>query len=200
MMNCEAARSVADSWENGGIPVSLDEFKAHLDACDLCSERFGSLLPLMERDLAPARAPVSAPADLADAVMASLESASGRPKAPSVFYPLVATAAAAIFVLGLSLGIFLARRDTGVVTVKFMLEAPQASTVFLAGDFNAWDGERYQMRRVGASGTWEIAIPLQKNKVYVYNFVLDGKTWIVDPAVPAKIDDGFGGKGSLLRI
>ena len=200
MMNCKDAQSFADSWENGEVPAGLEEFKAHLDECSRCSGRLAALIPLIERDLAPCTVPAPAPAGLADGVMAAISSGSGNRSASPAFHPLFAAAAAAIFIAGLSLGVFFSGRNATMATVKFILDAPQASAVYLAGDFNAWDGESYRMRRVGTSGRWEISIKLQKNKVYVYNFVLDGKTWIADPAVSAKIDDGFGGNGSLLRI
>lgn len=201
MMKCEDVRSFVDAWEEGG--KTLDdpgEFRAHLDGCRECHRRFGALLPLMERDYLSARAQKSAPEGLADDVMASIRSAGTRKRVFLPFHPLIAAAAAAIFVVGLGLGLFFARRGGDTVTVRFVLNAPQARSVHLAGDFNSWDGEGYKLNRAGKDGTWEIKVPLEKGKVYVYNFVLDGTTWIADPAVEATIDDGFGGSGSLLRL
>lgn len=213
MMNCDDTRALVDEWEAGAAPSrSPEELAAHLASCADCDERFGALLPFVERDcreamgFEPSECPGADPC-LGDAVMASLEAPRRR---LSLFAPaarfhavpthLLAAAAAAIFVLGLSLGIYFTRQGSGTVTVCFALQAPQASTVSLAGDFNGWSGEGYQLRRVGKSGTWEIKVPLKRGKAYVYNFVIDGKVWIADPAVPAKIDDGFGGSGSLLRL
>ena len=205
-MNCDDTRAIVDEWEAGAAPsLSPEELKAHLASCADCNERFGTLLPLVDRDCRGAAGTASCTegdAALGDAVMASLD-APGRhllPFAPAVTANALAAAAAAIFVLGLSLGIYFARLGSDTVKVSFSLQAPQASTVSLAGDFNGWSGEGYQMRRVGRSGTWEIKVPLKRGKAYVYNFVIDGKVWIADPAVPAKIDDGFGGSGSLLRL
>jgi hypothetical protein len=207
MMNCDDTRALVDEWEAGAAPSrGPEELTAHLASCADCDERYGALLPLMERDFredARRGASGSAPcAELGDAVMASLDSPRRRPLPFAAAVPTraLAAAAAAIFVLGLSLGIYFARLGSGTVTVSFALQAPQASTVSLAGDFNGWSGEGYQLRRVGKSGTWEIKVPLKRGKAYVYNFVIDGKIWIADPSVPAKIDDGFGGSGSLLRL
>lgn len=47
----------------------------------------------------------------------------------------------------------------GVAGVHFALWAPNALRVAVVGDFNAWDGRRHPMRRLGGSGIWEIFIP-----------------------------------------
>lgn len=220
MMHCEDTRAFVDEWEAGKAPShSPEELAAHLASCADCDERYGALLPFVERDCreaeeatssAEAKAAPGSPTPfpaLGDSVMASLDaprrrllpfaSAAGTATAPA---RILVAAAAAIFALGLGLGIYFARLGGDTVTVSFALEAPHASTVSLAGDFNGWSGEGYQLRRAGESGMWEIKVPLKRGKAYVYNFVIDGKIWIADPAVPAKIDDGFGGSGSLLRL
>jgi hypothetical protein len=205
MMNCDDTRDFVDRWEAGEAPSrSPEELAAHLASCADCRERFGALLPLMERDCLDV--PESAPSPrLSEGVMAALGAPESRPLAfaPSARATrtrVLAAAAAAIFALGLGLGIYFARLGGDTVTVTFMLKAPDASTVSLAGDFNGWSDEEYQLRRAAGSGAWEIKVPLKRGKAYVYNFVIDGKLWITDPAVPAKIDDGFGGSGSLLRL
>lgn len=198
MMKCENAFSFVDAWENGAeTPGGLEEFRAHLDGCRECSRRFGALLPLMMRDGNFAGAAAAAPAGLADDVMDALGRKSRRVFA---FNPLLAAAAAAIFIVGLSLGIFFTRLNGSTVTVRFTLEAPQASSVYLAGDFNAWGGEDYKLSRASSDSPWEISVKLEKGKAYVYNFVVNGSTWIADPKALARIDDGFGGSGSLLRL
>lgn len=206
MMNCDDARAYVDAWEAGEAPSrSPEELTAHLASCADCDERYGALLSFIERDCREAGRALPCPendASLGDSVMAALDLPGRRPLpfAPAMSTRVLAAAAAAIFALGLSLGIYFSRMRSDTVTVSFALEAPQASTVSLAGDFNGWSGEGYQLRRVDRSGTWEIKVPLKRGKAYVYNFVIDGKTWIADPAVPARIDDGFGGSGSLLRL
>jgi len=47
----------------------------------------------------------------------------------------------------------------GVPGVSFAVWAPHAQRVSVVGDFNQWDGRRHPMRRLGASGVWEIFIP-----------------------------------------
>jgi anti-sigma factor RsiW len=206
MMNCDDVRDFVDRWEAGEAPSRIpEELADHLASCADCRERFGALLPLLERDCRETAGSPEACSELCDAVMTAREKPEGRllsfsssARAPRM--RALAAAAAAIFVLGLGAGIYFARLGGDTMTVTFMLQAPHASTVSLAGDFNGWSGEGYQLRRAGRSGAWEIKVPLKRGKAYVYNFVIDGKLWITDPAVPAKIDDGFGGSGSLLRL
>jgi hypothetical protein len=206
MMKCEDVRSIVDAWEEGGKTLDDPEgFRAHLDGCRDCSRRFGALLPLMTRD-ADISGIEAAPEGFADSVMNAIGERGGRVVGENrgrfafAVRPALAAAAAAIFVVGLGLGVFFTKLDRENVTVRFVLSAPEASSVYLAGDFNSWNGERYRLKRAGSDGLWEIMVPLRKGKVYVYNFILDGTTWIADPQVPAKIDDGFGGSGSLLRL
>ena len=47
----------------------------------------------------------------------------------------------------------------GVTGVLFAVWAPAAKRVSVVGNFNGWDGRRYQMRMRGTSGVWEIFIP-----------------------------------------
>jgi 1,4-alpha-glucan branching enzyme len=47
----------------------------------------------------------------------------------------------------------------GTTGVHFALWAPNATRVSVVGDFNAWDGRVHVMRRLGASGVWEIFVP-----------------------------------------
>ncbi len=222
---CRKARAFVEAWESGGFddseaPRDFDEFRAHLSTCRECSRRFGALLPLMQRDFTvaavaatvdatvAAKDAVAATVDattvargLADDVMAAIAVADSAPRLRHR-RPLgmMAAAAAAIFVLGLGLGVLFGPRNSDTVTVRFVLSAPQAASVHLAGDFNDWNGEGYELRRSTPGSTWEISVPLKKNRVYTYNFILDGETWIDDPAVSTKIDDGFGGSSSLLRL
>ena len=41
----------------------------------------------------------------------------------------------------------------------FAVWAPNARSISVVGDFNAWDGRVHQMRSLGGSGVWEIFVP-----------------------------------------
>ncbi len=47
----------------------------------------------------------------------------------------------------------------GVAGTAFAVWAPNARSVRVVGDFNAWDGRSYPMRVLGASGVWELFVP-----------------------------------------
>jgi hypothetical protein len=80
--------------------------------------------------------------------------------------------------------------------VQFRLEAPEASTVTLAGSFNGWK-PTYELREA-APGVWTALVPLDPG-VYDYTFVVDGKQWVPDPYAP-QVDDSFGGTNSRLFL
>ncbi|MBZ4397531.1 1,4-alpha-glucan branching protein GlgB [Myxococcus faecalis] len=47
----------------------------------------------------------------------------------------------------------------GTRGVAFAVWAPTAAGVSVVGDFNSWDGRLHAMRRMGASGIWELFVP-----------------------------------------
>ena len=47
----------------------------------------------------------------------------------------------------------------GVEGVHFGVWAPNADSVQVVGDFNAWTGSAHEMRKLIPSGIWELFIP-----------------------------------------
>jgi 1,4-alpha-glucan branching enzyme len=47
----------------------------------------------------------------------------------------------------------------GVAGTAFAVWAPNARSVRVVGDFNAWDGRLHPMRVLGSSGVWELFVP-----------------------------------------
>ncbi len=63
----------------------------------------------------------------------------------------------------------------GVKGVSFAVWAPYADRVSVVGDFNSWDGERNEMRRLGNSGVWEAFIAgLKSGELYKYEIKSPG--------------------------
>jgi len=89
--------------------------------------------------------------------------------------------------------------DAGVAArlVTFVLVAPGAQRVAVAGDFNDWATSRLQLQR-GDGGVWTATVPLAPGR-YAYSFVVDGDRWVADPAMPAAPDD-FGTPSSILTV
>jgi hypothetical protein len=84
------------------------------------------------------------------------------------------------------------------VYVQFMLEAPEARTVAVSGDFNQWAGDAV-MEDVGGDGIWSLRIPLEPG-LHEYMFVIDGERWITDPLAERYADDGFGNRNAVLAV
>jgi Glycogen recognition site of AMP-activated protein kinase len=84
------------------------------------------------------------------------------------------------------------------VLVRFVLYAPGARRVAVAGTFNQWDRAAAPLVPAGTSGVWTttLALPVGQHQ---YAFVVDGARWVVDPGAPA-VDDGFGRRNSVVAV
>jgi len=84
------------------------------------------------------------------------------------------------------------------VFVRFVLYAPGARRVAVAGTFNQWDRGAAPLVPAGTSGVWTttLALPVGQHQ---YAFVVDGARWVVDPAAAA-VDDGFGRRNSVVAV
>lgn len=122
---------------------------------------------------------------------------------PWMLGPVVAAAAAIALLLGRPRG------DAGALAtaaapaadsalVRFVLYAPDARRVALAGTFNEWDATATPLIRGTEAGVWitTVALPLGQHQ---YSFVIDGERWVADPAAP-RVDDGFGRANSVLAV
>jgi hypothetical protein len=85
-----------------------------------------------------------------------------------------------------------------LVSVRFVLVAPDARQVSLAGTFNQWDAQTTPLVRTGATGVWTATLTLPVGQ-HQYAFVVDGVRWVPDPGAPA-VDDGFGRRNSVLTL
>jgi Glycogen recognition site of AMP-activated protein kinase len=85
-----------------------------------------------------------------------------------------------------------------VVYVRFVLYAPGARQVAVAGTFNQWDQQATPLVPAGTDGVWTatVALPVGQHQ---YAFVVDGRRWVADPAAPA-VDDGFGRRNSVVAV
>ncbi len=82
--------------------------------------------------------------------------------------------------------------------VRFVLHAPEAQRVQLAGDFNAWKPDDSPLAR-GSGGLWTTTVRLAAGR-HQYLFVVDGDRWVPDPTAAEIVDDGFGGKNAVIEI
>lgn len=128
-----------------------------------------------------------------------------RPRTVSLT-PLGALARAAVLaatVVGATLAALTLRSTPGAVSaasaVPFVLYAPDARSVALAGDFNDWDTAATPLRPTGSPGAWVVTVPLLPGR-YKYAFVIDGTRWLPDPGAPRAPDDDFGTPNSVLTV
>jgi hypothetical protein len=175
------------------------EIAEHARVCGSCSRRLdAALLLLRGTDLRREPAP-----GLATRVSERLAQDSGRRYLIEPRFLRFALAAAAVLAVALTVGVVVQRflaPKAGLVEVHLVLQAPQAKTVSVVGDWNDWDPDRDRLRDPDGNGSWEIRLRLHKGEELRYQFLIDGERWIADPQAPLQIDDGFGGTSSVLQI
>lgn len=139
------------------------------------------------------RTPVSLPS-VTWRVMASLER---RRRTPMIWWlaPALAAAAALVLWFGKPASPPVA---PSVITVRFVLVAPGAHQVSVAGTFNRWDPSATPLVRSGSGDLWVATLALPPGQ-HQYAFVVDGARWVPDPTAPA-VDDGFGRRNSVLTL
>jgi len=128
--------------------------------------------------------------------------------APVRISPLVAGLVTAAVVLALVLpGRGADPRDAGatagagaleVVYVQFLLEAPTARSVAVAGDFTDWQPS-FTLEDLDGDGVWSGRIPVNPG-VHGYMFLVDDTEWTTDPNAGRYQDDGFGNRNAVLAV
>jgi len=86
----------------------------------------------------------------------------------------------------------------GVVT-RFVLVAPEASSVTVTGDFASWNQQGIELQDLRGTGIWTTDVSLPPG-VYQYTFIVDGTEWRTDPTAVSQVDDGFGRANSVVIV
>jgi 1,4-alpha-glucan branching enzyme len=81
--------------------------------------------------------------------------------------------------------------------VNFICVAPEATQVYLLGDFNGWNPVASPMKRQ-PDGAWLIQVPLHHGHHH-YRFLVDGKP-VLDPRAQGIARDQKGEKVSLIAV
>jgi 1,4-alpha-glucan branching enzyme len=81
--------------------------------------------------------------------------------------------------------------------INFVCRAPEATQVFLAGEFNQWDPASHPMARQ-ADGAWMIQVPLCHGH-HQYQFLVDGQG-MLDPKAQGVARNARGERVSLLSV
>jgi len=146
----------------------------------------------VERVVRALKRPVPSSPDLDARIMARVL-AERRPAPSRVIWPLAALAAAAGLAAVAVFGVGARGKP-----VAFTLVAPRASSVAIVGDFNDWNPRATPLVRTGG-GAWETRVRLAPGQ-YNYAFVVDGSTWVPDPAAPRNAADDFGSPNSVVTV
>jgi hypothetical protein len=85
-----------------------------------------------------------------------------------------------------------------VVYVQFVLEAPSATSVAVAGDFSDWE-PAFSLQDPDGDGVWSARVPVQPG-VHAYMFLVDDTDWQTDPNAGRYQDDGFGNRNAVLAV
>ena len=80
-------------------------------------------------------------------------------------------------------------------TFKFM--APEAQSVLLAGDFNAWEPESHPLKRT-SNGLWKANLSLSPGR-YEYRFLVDGQ-WHNDPECKSHVSNPYGDDNCVITL
>lgn len=85
-----------------------------------------------------------------------------------------------------------------VVYVQFTLQAPDARSVAVSGDFNQWAGDTV-LEDPDGDGVWTGRLAVEPG-LHEYMFVIDGDRWVTDPLAERYTDDGFGNRNAVLAV
>lgn len=81
--------------------------------------------------------------------------------------------------------------------VNFSLETPGADSVYLAGDFNAWDLRKHPLKK-SKNGIWQKTVMLFPGR-YEYRFLVDGR-WTNDLQNPETCPNSFGTLNNVITV
>jgi anti-sigma factor RsiW len=201
MLFCEDVELMLQDYLDGYLlPSQCEILESHVRCCEGCRKLLGGVTRLdrrMER-----LGEVEAPAGLSRAILDALPAQPYRP-APlrrALGWGAVPALALLLVAVGYLLrGRFELRERVAEREVEVVFTAPQAASVAVVGDFNAWNPERTRMVRLDHGGSWVAMLKLPPG-VHQYSFVIDGKVWVADPGAKKSIDDGFGGRNSVIIV
>ena len=196
-MSCNECEALLERrWDGEELTPEQDaDLSLHLTRCEACAGLAGDVDGLLDvaadlRDLTYDRAIEMAPM--------VLQPTRRRPLAWAMGLGWVTAALLA--------GLYLGRgsesprqRPTAPqdVLVRFAVPVDSANSVEVVGDFTGWD-KRIPLN-ANAEGMWVGEVRVQPGR-YHYVIVVDGERMLVDPTAPQVVDDGFGGKNSVLDV
>ena len=92
---------------------------------------------------------------------------------------------------------FMKNQDMDGKKQTFIIPAPEAHSVLLAGDFTHWQNWAIPMRRQ-RGGLWKATVQLFPG-TYHYRFIVDGQ-WRDDPQSNCHVPNPYGGRDSIREV
>jgi len=211
-MKCEDIQRRIYELRGKALRTPSAEVERHIDTCPACRlhyRQWSAIVGSLETSAAHV-----APPGLGEAIIARVRDreAKGVRALPGIRPALRALPAGvgiAVVVLLVLIGLLPDRgpvgpsEGTGNSTrvsheVHFVLRAPEARSVAVAGDFNGWHTGKDSLQ-LTEDGQWEITMSLDAG-AYQYQFVINGSLWQPDPDNPVLVADGFGGYNSCIEL
>jgi serine protease AprX len=84
------------------------------------------------------------------------------------------------------------------ITLYYYDPTCQIARVALAGTFNHWNPKGFDLQ-TPSTGLWQISFPSLPTGIYHYKFIVDDR-WVEDPENPDRVEDGYGGFSSILKV
>jgi hypothetical protein len=185
-----------DNHRPADASVVPEDFKAHMAVCRQCRTSFQTAF-LLNRGFVLRK---KAPQYLSRRITAILASKDIRHTPTRYAYALIPLASAVLIALSVFVTLTFFTPQNELVRVQLVLEAADATSVSVVGDWNGWDPQSDMLTDDNRDGIWEIELYLSPKKDYRYQFFIDGTQWIPDPRSPLTVEDGFGGVNSILDI
>lgn len=86
-----------------------------------------------------------------------------------------------------------------VCKVTFSVEAKEAATAAVIGDFNNWDPKEGELNKL-KNGTFKATFDVAKDNSYEFKYVIDGAFVNDDAADSYKWNDFAGAENSVLEV
>lgn len=91
-------------------------------------------------------------------------------------------------------------KTKSICKVTFRLspeEVPDATHVHIVGEFNNWSTRQTPMKKL-KGGAFTLTLDLETGRDYQFRYLLDGQTWINDPAADSYAPSGFSGSDNAV--
>lgn len=194
-IDCESARRrMSHLWDGeSSPPEERASLQAHLDGCGDCRRLDQEMRAVLSGAALLREERYHRPMVVAPLVIGRRPTF--RPLAP---WLLGGAVIAALLVFS---AVLVSRRfapqSGGEVVVHLSVPLPGAASVAIVGDFTGWR-DAVPLQR-GADGVWVGEVRVKAGR-YRYMLVVDGRQLLTDPASPQVVDDGFGGKSSVIDV